>query len=144
MGREDGRHNQHNTGSHAKPSPGHRVLSIAVNPEDYRQLQCGRTTVTQHSIKLQSTAMRWDYSNAAQQHSSSSTDATAAHQQQHISSSREQQYSSTAAASLLAIPRRSSSHKASTSAGFTFQIKDRHPVGRTRRPNPCQRLLEPT
>ena len=49
MGREDGRYNQQNTRSHAAPSRGRRVLSIAVNPEDYSQLQCGGITVTQHS-----------------------------------------------------------------------------------------------
>ena len=65
----DGQHNQRNIGSHATPSPGRRVLSIAVNPEDVNfkwaglqsrsvvlrsiklqsKLQCGETTTTQHS-----------------------------------------------------------------------------------------------
>ena len=34
MGRGGGRHNPWNTESHAAPSPGRRVLSIADNPRD--------------------------------------------------------------------------------------------------------------
>ena len=72
---------------------------------------------------LQSFAMRRDYSHAAQQQHSSSSSSS--------SSSRASQ----------TIPRRSPSHKASVAAGFTFQIKNRHPVSRTQCRNPCQRLL---
>ena len=50
MGRKAGRHNQQNTGSHAGPSRGRRVLSIAVNPGDDKSI-----------------AMRRDYSHVAQQ-----------------------------------------------------------------------------
>ena len=64
----------------------------------------------------QSNVLRRDYSHAAQQ----------------------QEQLSTAENHSEAIPK---PHKASIAAGFTSQIKNGHPIGRTRCPNPCQRLL---
>ena len=83
MGREAGRRHQRNIGSPAVPSCGRRVLNNVVNPEDHKPFFCGGITVTKNSIKLEATAMRRDYGDAAQQHGSSS-----------CSSSSNQQYSS--------------------------------------------------
>ena len=60
MDREAGRPNEQKTGSHAGPSRGHRVLSIADNAEDHETI-----------------AIRRDYNHAASQYSSSSSSAVA-------------------------------------------------------------------